>query len=147
MTDVHLIDQNAIWYETADLDIDLGRPANSVLVDLPEFDRNTHFAAWSGDEWLIRPIDELPPDPVIPNPVPEAVTMRQARLALSRAGVLKAANDAIEAMEGQPGEEARIEWDYAAELRRDHPLVAGLGQSLGLDDSAIDNLFREAQTL
>jgi len=80
-------------------------------------------------------------------PVPESVTMRQARLALSRAGVLKAANDAIEAMEGQPGEEARIEWDYAAELRRDHPLVAGLGQSLGLDDSAIDNLFREAQTL
>lgn len=79
--------------------------------------------------------------------VPDSVTMRQARLALSRAGVLKAANDAIEAMEGQPGEEARIEWDYAAELRRDHPLVAGLGQSLGLDDEAIDDLFREAKTL
>ena len=88
---------------------------------------------------------KAPPIPIAS--VPEAVTMRQARIALSRAGVLKAAEDAIAAMPGQAGEEARIEWDYAAELRRDHPLVTGLGDTLGLDAGAVDDLFRSAASI
>jgi len=78
---------------------------------------------------------------------PESITMRQAKLQLSRAGKLSAANTAIAAMTGQPGEEARIEWEYATTLRRDHPLVAGLGRTLGLDGATIDNLFRAASQI
>jgi hypothetical protein len=76
--------------------------------------------------------------------IPTLVTMRQAKLQLSRAGILAQAEAAIAAMEGQPAEEAQIEWEYATELRRDHPLVLGIGQALGLDDATIDRLFVEA---
>ncbi|WP_062236365.1 hypothetical protein [Aureimonas sp. N4] len=85
--------------------------------------------------------------PVPPEPVPSAVTMRQARIALSRAGLLSKAEAAIAQMAGQAGEEARIEWEYAAELKRNHPLIAALGQALGLSAEAIDDLFREAATI
>lgn len=80
-------------------------------------------------------------------PVPVSVTMRQAKLALSRAIVLGRANTAISAMPGQAGEEARIEWEYATTLRRDHPLVAGLGQALGLTAGDIDALFISAAAI
>lgn len=86
-----------------------------------------------------------PPAP--PKPVPASVTMRQARIALSRAGLLSKAEAAIAQMAGQAGEEARIEWEYAAELKRNHPLIAALGQALGLSAEAIDDLFREAATI
>jgi PAS domain-containing protein len=76
--------------------------------------------------------------------VPEEVTMRQAKIVLSRAGRFAQANAALESMSGQQGEEARIEWQYATVLRRDHPLVIGIGQALGMDDTTIDTLFREA---
>lgn len=75
---------------------------------------------------------------------PSSVTIRQAKLQMSRAGILGAVNDFIDGMEGQEGEEARIEWDYATELRRDHPLVAALGPQFNLTDADIDDLFVEA---
>lgn len=65
-------------------------------------------------------------------------------LALSRAGLLANADAAIAGMTGAAGDEARIEWEYATEIRRDHPMIAALGQALGLDDDAIDDLFRQA---
>jgi hypothetical protein len=88
--------------------------------------------------WIVE--DLAQPEPT----VPEAVTMRQARLALLGAGVLDAAEAAIAGIPGVEGRVAQIEWEYATELRRDHPLVAGLGQGLGLDDGAIDVLFMQA---
>lgn len=88
---------------------------------------------------FVRP--EIEPQP---DPVPEIVSMRQAKIQLSRAGLLAQANAAIGALSGQPGEEARLEWEYATSLRRDHPLVAGIGRALGLDDAAKDDLFRAA---
>lgn len=88
--------------------------------------------------------DELKPELEPENPVPAVISMRQAKLQLSRVGLLAAANTAIAEMEGRAGEEARIEWEYAAELRRDHPLVAGIGAVLDLDDEAIDGLFLDA---
>lgn len=81
-------------------------------------------------------------DPVVN--VPEEVTMRQARLILSRAGYLTNADNALKAMTGQAGEEARIQWEYAATLRRDNPLVQALGQALQLDSQTVDTLFIEA---
>ena len=76
--------------------------------------------------------------------VPYSVTIRQAKLQMSRAGILSAVDDFIAGMEGQEGEEARIEWAYATELRRDHPLVAALGPQFDLTASDIDELFVEA---
>ena len=77
-------------------------------------------------------------------PVPQVVTMRQARLALLVAGLLGRVNDALAAMPDVEGEAARIEWEYATTVERDSPLIAGLAGALGLDDGAIDALFISA---
>lgn len=79
--------------------------------------------------------------------VPQSVTMRQARIALSRAGILSAVNSAIAAMEGSAGDEARITWEHAAEVLRDGPLIGQLAPGLQLTDEAIDNLFITAARL
>lgn len=74
-------------------------------------------------------------------PVPQSVTMRQARIALSRAGLIPAVEQALATMEGQAGEEARIEWDYSSQVFRHKPFVIDLGASIGLTESQIDELF------
>ena len=79
--------------------------------------------------------------------VPEVVTMRQARLALLGVGMLAQVNAAVASMPGAEGDAARIEWEYAQEVRRDSPLVAGLSVGLGLANETLDSLFRAAAGL
>ena len=82
-----------------------------------------------------------------PSDVPLAVTMRQARLALLSANMLTAVNTAIANMPGAEGEAARIEWEYAQEVRRDSALVQSLIPALGMNDAALDALFTAAAAL
>lgn len=84
--------------------------------------------------------------PPEPEPVPvviNVVTARQARLALLNSGLL----DQVEAAVTQAGTEAKIYWDYSTEIHRDSPFIASIGQSLGLTDTQIDDLFKQAVTL
>lgn len=78
---------------------------------------------------------------------PSAVDMRQARLALLGAGLLTAVNDALAVMPGIEGEAARIEWEFAAQVVRESPLVAGLAGALGLTEAQLDALFIAAAAL
>lgn len=89
---------------------------------------------------------ELNLTPPKPRP-PAKVTMRQARLALSAAGILPQVDAAINALEEPQISVARIEWDYSQEVQRDRELVQLLGPALGLSDEQLDDLFREAATL
>ena len=77
------------------------------------------------------------------NPVPQQVTMRQARLALLSAGLL----DDAELVIAAAGREAQLEWEYAAVVERTNPAVAAVQQQQGLTDAQIDDLFREAAKL
>ena len=77
------------------------------------------------------------------NPVPQQVTMRQARLALLSAGLL----DDVEMVIAAAGREAQLEWEYAAVVDRSNPAVAAVQQQHGLTDAQIDDLFREAAKL
>lgn len=72
---------------------------------------------------------------------PEVVSMRQARLALLQANLLDPVNNAIASMPGVAGEAARIEWEYAQEVRRDSQLVVGLTGALQLSPAMLDELF------
>lgn len=78
---------------------------------------------------------------------PQSVTMRQARKALLRAGKLNMVETAISSMQGQTGQEARIEWEYSNEVLRNQPLTLALAQIIGLNDQEMDELFRTAATL
>ena len=77
------------------------------------------------------------------NPVPQQVTMRQARLALLKAGLL----DDVEMVIANAGREAQLEWEYAAVAERSNPAVAIVQQQQALTDAQIDDLFREAAKL
>ncbi len=80
-------------------------------------------------------------------PVPTCVNMRQAQTALSRRGLLSQVEQAIAAMPGQAGVEARIDWAKAQTVERSWPLVQSLAVGLGLSDAQLDDLFRYAATL
>lgn len=77
------------------------------------------------------------------NPVPQQVTMRQARLALLNAGLL----DDVEAVITAAGREAQIQWEYASVVERSSPVIAIVQQQQGMTDAQIDDLFREAAKL
>jgi len=90
---------------------------------------------------------ELPAYVPPPSDVPQAVTMRQARLALLGAGLLSQVNAAIASMSGAEGEAARIEWEYAQEVRRDSALAQSLVPALGMNEAGLDALFTAAAAL
>jgi hypothetical protein len=82
------------------------------------------------------------PEPVIVTPPPTSVTMRQARLALHRAGLLAQVNAAVA---GNP--EAEIEWEYATTVDRTGTLTQTLAAGLGLTAQQLDELFITAAQL
>ncbi|HRQ83373.1 MAG TPA: hypothetical protein PKZ97_19835 [Azospirillaceae bacterium] len=73
------------------------------------------------------------------SPPPAVVSMAQARVAIERRGLTAAVSAAAAA-----DAEAAIAWEYATEISRGSDLVAALAAALGLDDAALDDLFREA---
>lgn len=87
----------------------------------------------------------LNPQPVLQKP--QAVTMRQARLALLQQGLLPQVQLAIDSLPSPQKEAAQIEWDYSSEVHRDKPFVLTLGAALGLTEVQLDDLFTLASTL
>lgn len=85
--------------------------------------------------------------PELPSPVPQSVTMRQARLALLAIGKLTAVAVAINSLPSPHKEAAQIEWEYSATVERHRPFVAMLAPALGLSDAALDALFTAAAKL
>lgn len=122
----------------------------NVVVATPEVaTRNGWIAAPDnvGPGWLYdgSVFSAPPPAPV---PVPQSVTMRQARLALLGAGLLSQVEPAIAAIpDAAKRDAAQITWEYSTEVQRGNVFIATLGQMLGLTDAQIDDLFRVAATL
>lgn len=77
----------------------------------------------------------------------KVVTMRQARIALLDAGLLEAVRASVATMPGTEGERARIDWEYALEVRRDWPLISYMAGDLGLTDEQVDGLFVAAAAI
>lgn len=72
--------------------------------------------------------------------VPQAIDMRRVRLKLDSEGRL----DAVDAYVASQPNLVKIEWEYATELRRTHPMVAIMGFFFGLDEAALDQWFIDA---
>ena len=83
----------------------------------------------------------------VQNPVPQEITMRQARLALLEHGLLANVQTAINSLPEPDKTKAQIEWEYSNTLQRDNPFVSVLGAALGLSSQDIDNLFTTAKGL
>ena len=95
------------------------------------------------DEGQPVPPGATAPPPIDPNIVPQAVTRRQALLALLAAGKL----DQIELLIQSAPRAVQIAWEAAGTFERDNPLIATLAPQLGLTDQDVDNLFIEAAKL
>ena len=94
-------------------------------------------------DWLTMRDDEMRAR----SKVPQTVTMRQARIALLDAGLLEAVQASVATMPGTEGERARIDWEYALEVRRDWPLISYMAGDLGLTDEQVDGLFVAAAAI
>lgn len=76
-------------------------------------------------------------------PVPQSVSMRQARLALLQIGLLSDVENAI----SQGSQADQITWEYATEVNRSDALVINMSAALGLSDAQLDALFTLAAGL
>lgn len=81
--------------------------------------------------------------PAIMKPVPTTVSMRQARLQLLATDNLATVDAAVSGM----GASAQIEWEYATEVQRSNPLVAGIQALLQWTDEQLDTYFIKASKL
>lgn len=75
--------------------------------------------------------------------VTQSVTPYQARVALSRAGLL----NSVEAAVSQSNGELALAWEYATTIERNSPFIAQLGAALGLTSQQIDDLFVTAASV
>jgi hypothetical protein len=83
-----------------------------------------------------------PPAP--PPAVPQSVSRFQALAALSNAGLLTQAQNAVNA---SPNPLVPLAWNNAQTFDRNSATVAALGPALGLTDAQIDSLFIAASTI
>lgn len=79
--------------------------------------------------------------------VPEAVTMRQARLALLNNNLLIQVQPAIDSLPEPDKSKAQIEWEYSSEVQRHNSFVSLISAALGLTNQQLDDLFIEAASL
>lgn len=83
-----------------------------------------------------------PADPILVQ-VPQAITIRQAKLALLSAGLLDDVDDAIT----QADRATQIEWEYTTEVHRNWPTLRSVQGAVGLTDEQVDELFIKAASL
>lgn len=86
------------------------------------------------------PVPAAPPTPELPPVVFPHLSARQLRLGLIAAGVSLSAVDAAIASipDDADREVAQVEWQYASQFERDHPLIEQVGAALGLEPWQID---------
>ena len=90
-------------------------------------------------------VEYTPPEPspeekraAMPN-----LTARQLRLGLLQLGKLAGVSIAIAALPEPEKSQAQIEWDFASEFCRLHPLIVQLIPILGLTDDQVDPVWME----
>jgi hypothetical protein len=80
---------------------------------------------------------------------PNSCTPRQLRLALIQSGIsLSAVQGFIDGIADPIQKEiAIVEWEYALEIVKEHPLVQAIAVNLNLSEQQVDNIFTLAVTL
>ena len=126
---------------------------DNIPADAVEITKAEHTALLAGQAEGKRIVPDADGVPVLQEPPPfvapdvDQVTMRQARLALLESGKLDLVAPAIDQL-SEPGRtKARIEWEFAQDVRKDWPLIQVLAPSIGLDAAALTALFNRAATL
>lgn len=138
---VYKIDEYGVW-DGNTVDQSPKEPITGKVLVEPPILGDGESAVWNGSEWSV--VTELP---AIPLELPTKVTMRQARLALLEAGQLDAVTVMVNTIPvSAGGDSVKIEWEYAADVDRNHEWVQSLSSQMGWTDTDLDNLFAIADT-
>ena len=133
-----------------------GVAKDRVSTPRPDYDPMTQNIAWEWVEaddaitetWTVtEKTDEEKAQVLAESRKQVVVTMRQARLALLKQGLLSSVDAAIAGLPEGEKEAAEIQWEYGSEVERLSPLVVGLMPALGMSEGEIDGLFVLAKTL
>jgi hypothetical protein len=126
-----------------------GIPFGTTRTAPPEIPEG-YYCRWSGRGWELT-LDPPRPQQVQyiepPRPDIKVVSMRQARRILFQYGYLEDINNYIATLPSPEKELAQIDWEYAADVRKDSELVRALAMHLELSNEQIDSLFYEASTI
>jgi hypothetical protein len=146
MITIYELDSQKFWTgDTKEIGTKDGAPIGWTRSQPPELQPG-EYARFSGkDGWSI--FDYYPEIIPPPDPVPQSVTMRQARLALLQQGILAQVDTVIDSLDEPERSAAKIEWEYSQSVERERPFVQALAPGLGLTDDDLDNLFKLAATL
>ena len=100
------------------------------------------------EESYIRNLSQEEIDQRVPQP-PDTCTPRQLRIALIQTGISPSTIEAqIDAISDPIQKEiARAEWEYALEIKKEHPLVGMIAASLNLTEQQVTDIFILAVTL
>lgn len=96
--------------------------------------------------WYYGPLDVQPGD-VLPGEAkafPRSVPMAGMRKALVGVGMLGTVQALLDAMPGDEGAKARIDWGFQPTVARDNALVLYVQQQAGWTDAQVDALFAAA---
>ena len=113
---------------------------------------NRAFADLSNFKWIeetyVRDLSQQEIDQRIPQP-PDTCSPRQLRIALIQTGISPSLIDAqIDGISDPVQKEiARAEWEYALEIKKEHPLVGMIAASLNLTEQQVTDIFILAVTL
>ena len=99
-------------------------------------------ANWTGYSWIDIPYSSY--EYLYCEPVPEVITMRQARLALLAVNLLATVDEAVAT---GTDEVLKVEWEYATEVRRDWVNLINMATSLGMTEEQLDDLFIKGSKL
>ena len=125
---------------------------SSFIADRFIIKDNGDYLGITGDFEVIYPVSALggsmisiadyTPQPVVDVvPVPDEITMRQARLVLLGAGMLGAVESAIAALPEPVKSAAKIEWEYSQVVKRKNGFVEKLAPVIGWSEKQMDDLF------
>jgi hypothetical protein len=131
----HPLSIEQVWSDEDLAAIGLYKPTDADPVPEGKVIASTSVERVNGVVKYVNTLEDAPPPPV-----PESVTPAQARVALLNAGLLASVKSAVD----QADDETQIWFEFALEWRRDNPVLAQLGTTLGLSEGQIDNLFRAA---
>jgi len=100
------------------------------------------------EETYVRDLSQQEIDQRLPQP-PDTCTPRQLRIALIQTGISPSIIDAqIDGISDPVQKEiSRAEWEYALEIKKEHPLVGMIAASLNLTEQQVTDIFILAVTL
>ncbi len=119
---------------------------DGVELSVPDDMANRHrvmLAEWELEGNTIAPYVEPVLTPEERRARMPNLSARQLRLGLLHLGKLDGVSVAIGALPEPEKSQAQIEWDYASEFRRLHPLIVQLIPILGLTNEQVDPVWEQ----